>query len=148
MATKDYIVRPGEPVPDNLRVLLETFFAPAEYKKFTDHGARLRVITTSPWPRPAKVPKAKVVIDAEYVTRLKMLAKDEAALEGEVGLLSGPQILQLGQLIGIPMAKKTKLTSLRAQLTNSLRSEIVWRGISGTLPPSPASSSGEPKSTP
>lgn len=148
MATKDFILKPGEPAPDNLRILLESFFPPAECKKFTEHGARLRVIATCPWPKPPKVPKPKIVIDADYVARLKMLTKDEAALEGEVGLLNGPQILQLGQLIGIPMAKKTKLTSLRAQLTNSLRSEIVWRGISGSLPPSPGNSSGEPKNTP
>lgn len=141
-------MKPGEPAPDDLRILLEQLFSPAECKTFAEHGARLRLITTCPWPRLPKVPKPKPVIDADCVTRLKTLAQDEAALEREVGLLSGPQILELGQLIGIPMTKKTKLTSLRAQLTNSLRSEILWRGISGTLPPSPAMTSGEPKSTP
>ncbi len=143
MATKDFILKAGEPAPESVRNVLEKLFSPTEWEKMIQRGARVRVITTSPWPKPPKIPKVKIVIDADYVARLKTLAADESALEHEVGLLSGKQILQLGQLIGIPMAKKTKLTSLRAQLMNSLRSEIVWRGISGTLPPT-----GDSKSTP
>jgi hypothetical protein len=135
MATKDFILKAGEPAPEEMRSALEKLFSPTEWEKMTQRGARVRIITTSPWPKPPKVPKVKIVIDADYVARLKTLAADESSLEREVALLNGPQILQLGQLIGIPMAKKTKLTSLRAQLMNSLRSEIVWRGISGSSAP-------------
>ena len=104
----------------------------------TRHGARVKIISTSPWPKPIKAPKPRVYVDGNYVARLKSLAADESALEREVGLLNGPQILHLGQIIGIPIAKNAKLASLRAQLINSLRSEIVWHGISGTAqPPSP-----------
>ena len=148
MATRDFILKAGESAPEEVRNALEKLFSPTEWEKMTVRGARVRIITTSPWPKPPKVPKVKIVIDADYVTRLKTLAVDESALEREVGLLNGPQILQLGQLIGIPMAKKTKLTSLRAQLMNSLRSEIVWRGISGSLPPSGSSVTSDPNSTP
>jgi hypothetical protein len=105
----------------------------------TQRGARVRIITTSPWPKLPKIPKLKILINDDYVTRLKLLAVDESVLEREVHQLNGPQILQLGQLIGIPLAKNSKLDSLRAQLINSLRSEIVWRGISGALPPIPPS---------
>ena len=148
MATKDFILRAGEPASESVRSALEKVFSPGEWEKMTQHGARVRIITTSPWPKPPKIPKVKIVIDADYVARLKSLATDESALDREVSQLNGRQILQLGQLIGIPMAKKTKLPSLRAQLINSLRSEIVWRGISGTLPPSPPSGAGGPRSAP
>lgn len=148
MATKDFILKPGEPAPENIRTTLERLLSPGELEKLTQRGARVRLIVTSPWPKPPKVQKPKIIIDAAFVARLKSLAADETALEREANILNGPQILKLGQLIGIPMAKKTKLSSLRAQLINSLRSEIVWRGISGTAPPSPPAGSDDPNSTP
>ena len=148
MATKDFILKPGEPAPENIRTTLERLLSPGELEKLSQRGARVRIIVTSPWPKPPKVPKPKIIIDAAFVARLKSLAADETTLEHEASILNGPQILKLGQLIGIPMAKKTKLSSLRAQLINSLRSEIVWRGISGTAPPSPPAGSDDPKSTP
>jgi hypothetical protein len=136
MPTRDFILKPGDPVNADIRSALGGFFSSAEWEKMTELGARVKVSTTCPWPKTPKPPKQKVVFDSTYLGRLKSLSTDEAALETEVNNLNGPLILQLGQIIGIPMAKKTKLSSLRAQLINSLRSEIVWRGISGSPPTS------------
>lgn len=131
MATKDFIFKPGETVSENIQTWLEKIFSPEEREKMHRHGARVRIIATTPWPKPPKIPKPKIVIDANFIAGLKRLASDENALEREITNLNGPQILQIGQIVGIPMAKKTKLASLRAQLINSLRSEIVWRSITG-----------------
>jgi hypothetical protein len=48
MATKDYILKPGEPVADNVRAALQHLFSSVEWEKMALCGARVRIITTSP----------------------------------------------------------------------------------------------------
>ncbi len=148
MATKEFILKAGEPAPESVRSWLEKLYSPAELERMTQRGARVRVSLTSPWPKVPKIPKPVIAVDGAYLERLKSLATNESALEKEVGFLGSQVILEIGKVLGIPMQKKSKVPSLRAQLINSLRSEIVWRGISGSLAPLPTSGTSEPKNTP
>jgi hypothetical protein len=55
MATNDFILKPGEPAPENIRTTLERLLSPGELEQLTQRGARVRIIVTSPWPKPPRL---------------------------------------------------------------------------------------------
>jgi hypothetical protein len=131
MATKDIVLQPGEALPPSIQNAFAEAFGTEVLANARDRGAKLRLVLTSPWPKPARAKRPKKIIDQSFVDRLKTLASDEGKLEAEVNTLSGPEILKIASLLEVPMSKSSKLSSLRAQLQKTLRSEIVWKGIAG-----------------
>jgi hypothetical protein len=131
MATKEIVLQPGEALPPSIQNAFAEAFGTEVLANARDRGAKLRLVLTSPWPKPARAKRPKKIIDQSFVDRLKTLASDEGKLEAEVNTLSGPEILKIASLLEVPMSKSSKLSSLRAQLQKTLRSEIVWKGIAG-----------------
>jgi hypothetical protein len=131
MATKEIVLQPGEALPPSIQNAFAEAFGTELLATARDRGAKLRLVLTSPWPKPARAKRQKKIIDQSFVDRLKTLASDEGKLEAEVNTLSGPEILKIASLLEVPMSKSSKLSSLRAQLQKTLRSEIVWKGIAG-----------------
>jgi hypothetical protein len=129
MPIKEFIIKTNEALPHSLESLLGESFDSKILTKAKTNGAKIKVIVTTPWPKPPK--KEKVIIDDMLVARLKTMAQNETELETEIGKLNGPQILKIAIMVGIPMSKTSKVPSLRAQLVKSLRSEIIWKGIAG-----------------
>jgi hypothetical protein len=128
MATKEIVIQPGEALPPSIENAFAEAFGTDALAKAQKRGAKIRLVITTPWP---KAKREKKTIDQNYVDQLKALAPDEAKLEGEINTLSGPDILKVASLLEVPMSKSSKLSSLRAQLAKSLRSEIVWKSIAG-----------------
>lgn len=131
MATKQFIVKKGESIPEEISRLIETAFGAAELKKACEKGARLSVSLTVPWPKEPKKAKPKIVIDDSLINGLKEAAQSEEKLDKALAELSGPQIQEIGKRLDISISKTGRVESMRAQLQNSLRSGEVWRGISG-----------------
>jgi hypothetical protein len=129
MPIKEFILTPGGALPQSLETLFAESFDPKLVAKARVKGARVKLIIMTPWPKPPK--KEVVIVDDKFIEKLKEIARDETQLEGEIGKLSGPQILTIGGTLGVPMSKTSKVPSLRAQLLRSIRSEIVWKGIAG-----------------
>ena len=128
MATKQILIQPGEALPSPFQNTVAEVFGAEVFAKAQKDGAKLRLTVTTPWPKPKR---EKKIIDNNYVDQLKALAPDQAKLECEINTLSGPEILRIALLIEVPLSKNSKLSSLRAQLAMSLRSEIVWKSIAG-----------------
>src|SRR5947207_2226126 len=124
MATKEIVIQPGEALPPPFQDAFAEAFGTDVLAKAQQRGAKLRLVVTTPWP---KGKREKKIIDQNYVDQLKALAPDQAKLEAEINTLSGPEILKVASVIEVPMSKSSKLSSLRAQLAKSLRSEIVWK---------------------
>lgn len=131
MPTKDIIIERDSELPQELQSLLSRFFSPDQLDKAAKNGARVRVTLTTPWPKTAKKKKRKVVIDDALIRSIQEAARSEEELEAIVGDLSGPQVQEVGKRLHISIGKTGRVESLRSQLINSLRSEAVWRGISG-----------------
>jgi hypothetical protein len=134
MPIKEFIIKADGALPAGLEALCTQAFDTAVVAKARAKGAKLKLIPTIPWPKPPK--KEKIVINDEFIARLKGMAGNEAEVAAELGKLNGPQVLQIGNVLGIPISKSAKVPSLRAQLLRSLRSEIVWMGIAGQGPKS------------
>ena len=128
MATKEIVIQPGEALPPPFQNAFAEAFGTDVLSKAQQRGAKLRLVVTTPWPKGKRENK---IIDQNYVDQLKALAPDQAKLEAEINTLSGPEILKVASVIEVPMSKSSKLSSLRAQLAKSLRSEIVWKSIAG-----------------
>lgn len=131
MPTKDVIIEKDSELPHELRSLLSSFFSPDQLDKVAKNGARIRVTLTTPWPKTAKKKKPKVVIDDALIRKIQEAAASAEELEAVVGQLSGPQVQEVGERLDISIGKTGRVESLRSQLISSLRSEAVWRGISG-----------------
>lgn len=110
--------------------MLNSIYSFQEVEQAVAQGAKIEVTLTSPWPKPKK-PKAETVIEPALLEELHRLNTNAEALEAKIADLNGPQILKIGVMLGIPMSKNAKTEALRARLFGSLRSEAVWRGISG-----------------
>src|SRR5438477_10053580 len=128
MATKEIVIQAGEALPPPFESAFAEAFGPDALAKAQKCGAKLRLVITTPWP---KAKREKKTIDQKYIGKLKVLAPDQTKLETEINTLSGPDILKVASLLEVPMSKSSKLSSLRAQLAKSLRSEIVWKSIAG-----------------
>ena len=135
MATKEFILRPGEELPGNIETAFVHLLGSELTAKAQQEGGKFKVVLTTPWPKAPKIKREKKIIDQEFVNRLKALAGDEARLENEIEQLRGPEILKVATLLDVPMSKSSKLSSLRAQLHKTLRSEIVWNSIAGHQKP-------------
>jgi hypothetical protein len=134
MATKEFIVPNRGEIPPFLAPLLTEICGESKLGTLSAEGVHIRVNVKSPWPKEKKV---KPTVDETTLARLRDLTSKPEALEQEIERFSGPQLLQIAKMAGIHLSKGTKITSLRAQLSNSLRSDSVWRGISGGGAPSP-----------
>ena len=128
MATKEFIVSKGGPIPSFLAPLLTEICGESKLGKLVADGVRMRVSVNSPFPKEKKL---RPTVDDTTLSRLRDLIAKPEALEREIERFSGTQLLQIAKMAGIHLSKGTRITSLRAQLSNSLRSESVWRGISG-----------------
>ncbi|MEY2494109.1 MAG: hypothetical protein QOJ45_601 [Verrucomicrobiota bacterium] len=135
MATKEFIIRPGEELPGNIEAAFVQLLGGELTAKARQSGGKFKVVLTSPWPKPPKIKREKRVVDQQLVNRLKALAEEDTQLENEIAKLSGPEILKVATLLDVPMSKSSKLSSLRAQLHKTLRSEIIWNGIAGRRTP-------------
>lgn len=131
MATKQFIIKKGEPASEEIVRIIETTFSNAELEKACERGARLRISLTAPWPKVPKKKMPKVVINDSLIENIKEAAQSEEELESALAELSGPQIQEIGTRLGISVSKSGRVESKRAQLHNSLRSGEIWRGISG-----------------
>ena|SRR5438874_12981195 len=128
MATKEFIVSKGGEIPSFLAPLLTEICGESKLGALAADGVRMRVSVKSPWPKEKKI---RPTVDETTLAHLRDLIPKPEALEREIERFSGPQLLQIAKMAGIHLSKGTKITSLRAQLSNSLRSASVWRGISG-----------------
>lgn len=135
MATKQFIIKKGETIPEDVSRIIESTFSDAELKKAVEKGARVSVTLTIPWPKEPKKKKPKVVIDDSLIAYLKEAAQSEEKLEKALAELSGPQMQEIGKRLEISISKTGRVESMRAQLQNSLRSGEIWRGISGQQNP-------------
>jgi hypothetical protein len=132
MRQHDFIIKPGQQLELELALFLAKRFNPEEIENAVKHGAKLRFSLITPWPKPKK-PKCEIVVDPAVLAELQSLVPRPDALEARIAELSGPQILKIGAMLGIPMLRTAKLEGLRARLFGSLRSETVWKGISGQI---------------
>jgi hypothetical protein len=132
----EIIIRSDTGVPDALLAVLGTTYSPEKVKQASAQGAKIRIVVTTPWPKLKKL-KPKVVIAPSLLEELHGLAGDSDALESKISKLNGPQILRIGEILGIPMPKSGKTEALRARLFGSLRSKSIWKGISGEKSPKP-----------
>jgi hypothetical protein len=135
MATKEIVIRPGEVLPEEFKAALDCLLGREMTDKARQRGGKFKVVLITPWPKAPKAKREKKIIDQEFVNRLKALAGDEIRLENEIAQLRGPEILKVATLLEVPMSKSSKLSSLRAQLHKTLRSEIVWNSIAGHQKP-------------
>jgi hypothetical protein len=127
---RDIIVQPGATPSSELLAVLNSTYGSQEVEQAIAQGAKVHVSIVTPWPKPKK-PKAEPVIEPALLDELHRLIINAEALETKIAELNGPQILKIGEMLGIPMSKNAKTEALRARLFGSLRSEAVWRGISG-----------------
>jgi hypothetical protein len=109
---------------------LNSTYSSQEVEQAIAQGAKVQISIVTPWPKPKK----PTVIEPALLDELHRLVIDAEALETKIAELNGPQILKIGEILGIPMSKNAKTEALRARLFGSLRSEAVWRGISGQGP--------------
>jgi hypothetical protein len=128
--THEIIIEAGQNPPSEIVAVLNATYTENEVADALRHGAKLKLSLVIPWPKP-KIKKPDPTISAELIAELKSLASDSDRLEKRIEDLTGPQILKIGKILGIPMSQSAKTTGLRARLFGSLRSESVWKAISG-----------------
>jgi hypothetical protein len=128
--TQEIIIHAGQTPPPEIVAVLNATYAEEEVADALRQGAKLKLSLVTPWPKP-KIKKPDPTISPELILELKSLSPDADRLEKRIEDLSGPQILKIGKMLGIPMAQSAKTTGLRARLFGSLRSESVWKAISG-----------------
>lgn len=147
MQQRDFIIKPGQQLEPESASFLAKYFNPVEIEAALKRGARLRLSLITPWPR-TKKPNNDAIIAPGILAELESIVSRPEALEARLAEFSGPQILKIGGLLGIPMQKTAKVEGLRARLFGSLRSGTVWKSISGQAttnkPPAPALNDARP----
>ncbi|MCE0523028.1 MAG: hypothetical protein LV480_08970 [Methylacidiphilales bacterium] len=131
MNTKHEIIIGSETgASDALLAVLGATYSPEKVKQATVQGAKIRIMITTPWPRPKKL-KSEVIVAPTLLEELQRLKGNADALELKISKLKGPQLLKIGEILGIPMPKRGRTESLRERLFGSLRSESIWNAIAG-----------------
>ena len=124
----DVILQPGEAIPDEFLPVLEKRLSKAAREKLLKHGGLIRVSVASPYVD-RRADKQAVEINAEFITRLEGLSRDEVMLRKELTPLKVKDLSAICKLIELPVHSNASSRELREAIIRRLQSGDLWERI-------------------
>jgi hypothetical protein len=122
----------GSPITEELQDLLTRYFSERDISKLERLGGRVTISLTAPYVSKEQREKYEVILDDNYVEKLRSMRHERPELESELKKLSVKQMRALGKVLGHPLRSTGSRQQHLSELVNHFLSEEVWNRISGS----------------
>jgi hypothetical protein len=126
MPKYDYLVVPGQRLPENIESVLKGYFSEKDFEKLLKFGGRIQFSITAPFNEKQK---RNLFLDDAFFGQLN---NNPATAEMLLRNLNKEQLIEVAKKLGISISKKTSLRETLNIILSNIGSEIKWKGISGT----------------
>jgi hypothetical protein len=126
MPKYNYIINPGEELPEKLKDVLKDNFSEKQFEKLSKFGGRIQISITAPFSD-RKEQNKNLVLDEAFIENLK--EHPEKAAEN-IKELSKKQLTKLAFLIQFPITQKSTTKEIKNSLADYFNSAEKWRKIS------------------
>ena len=125
----DFILKPGESIPDELVPVLEKRLTSSLRQKLLKHGGLIRVSVASPYvDRTDRKPAFE--IDAAVIIEMEQLASEPEQLREKLAPLTIKQLKQICALLNLPTPSGVSSRETRDAIIRRLQSGHIWEKIS------------------
>jgi hypothetical protein len=131
MPKREFSHQAGQPVPSQLKELIESVFGAHGVERLERFGGRVSISLTSPYISRKKGEKDSIIIDASFVRSLRAVRDKPEELKLQISPLPARKLRELGSLLGHPVRSKSTREDIVEELVRHLYSEEVWRRITG-----------------
>lgn len=129
MPKKDFQLKPGERLPENLADLIGKHLGASTVEKLLRHGGLVRLSVASPYVDRNNPKRKEAALDEAFMATLQRAGSDTAALAEVLANLPVKKLRELAQKLALPVRSKESAENLRGAIASHLRSGIVWKGI-------------------
>lgn len=119
--------KPGDPVSDQIKWIIDKYFDPKEVEKLERLGGRILISIAAPYKRKMK---KEIAIDEEFITNLRSHRRDTATLKTLLDELSIKQLRTVCQTMEHPLKSNAKSEEIKRELIRSMQAEDFWSSIS------------------
>jgi len=128
MPKHEILHKPGQPVTDEIRWIIEKYFHHKEIEKLERLGGRILISMAAPYN-----PKAKkdINIDGEFISILKSKRHDFKELKTILDELSVKQLRKVCDMMKHPVKSSGTSEGIKRDLIRSIQAEDYWSSIYG-----------------
>jgi len=127
MPKHEIIHKPGEPVSDEIRNIVDMYFDNKEIAKLERLGGRILISIAAPYKQ--KTEKA-LIVDEQFLSTLRDKRHDFNLLKGILDELSAQQLKLLCKLMKHPIKSGANSEQMKREIIRSLQAQDYWKSIS------------------
>lgn len=130
----DIILKPGEPLPEEFRSILNKRLSPALREKLLKHGGLIRLSIASPYVDRKAVKAKTVVVDDALIAELETNSKNAELVRARLQPLAIKQLTEICRRLQLPVRSSASSREIREAIVQRIQSEHFWQKISGSQP--------------
>lgn len=119
--------KPGNPVSEEIRLIIDKYFDAKQVRRLERLGGRILISIASPYKRR---PKKGITINQEFMSILTSKKSDSNALKTLLDELSIKQLKEVSREMGHPMRSNATAEEIKRELIRSIQAEDFWNSIS------------------